>query len=807
MCTLLYSTSLFGAFEDRFISSIEFEGLDRVTEQRVQNLIQSTVGQLYEASTVEGDVHTLTHLGEFKYISADVVLQADQTVHVIYTFREQQIVTQISVVGNTLISDNELLAVVPVFRGVGRDQDAIDRGKRAIMDLYEQKGNYLVEVFPEVTIYGKDVDEFTGQRIDESVVLIYKIMEGPRVRVQGLSFSGNHAFSDKELAAEIDTNVSVPFFRRGELNEQVLEADVASLKRFYINHGFRDIRVSYSDPLSPNDKEAAVIFLIEEGPQYIVGGITAEFITIGDVPPVFTEAQLRGKIGMKRGDVFRQIDMNKAVATINNAYGVLGRVIDIDPKQLAVKKARQAMFGGRGALDVDAATAIPYHAQPGATIDIAFVITEGAPTKVGLVEIRGNSLTKDKVIRGRLGLKPGYPFNIAEAARSEERLMKTRLFNKVTMTVQPEDPERPNVRDLLVEVDEAQTGSLNFGVMAGSDSGLVGNISLNQANFDVADWPESWSEFWQRKAFVGAGQKFTMAFQPGDEIFNYETGLTDPRFLDTDYSLGGNVGWKKRDYGDYNQETLYSYANLGRKLGDIWYGGLSIQADRIKFSDIDENVPEEIFADRGPSNINSVGFNVARTTLKPYINPTEGSRIAMNLDQFGIPGGDYTFTKTLFSYTSYFAVERDFLGRTSTLRIDNKIGYIFGGASPTFERFYLGGRSFRGFDYRSISPKGTPRVANGDPNVAIGGDWQFYLGAQYEFPVVDRFVTMIFFCDSGTVLETPGFDDYRVSVGTGIHLHIPQLGQAPLAFDFGFPIVKQESDKKKTFSFSVQLPF
>ena len=83
--TTILSASLFADFEDRIISAIRFEGLDRVTEQRVENLIQSTVGELYVAEIVEGDIHTLTHLGEFKFIQADVVLQEDGTVELIYT--------------------------------------------------------------------------------------------------------------------------------------------------------------------------------------------------------------------------------------------------------------------------------------------------------------------------------------------------------------------------------------------------------------------------------------------------------------------------------------------------------------------------------------------------------------------------------------------------------------------------------------------------------------------------------------------------------------------------------------------------
>ena len=158
-------------------------------------------------------------------------------------------------------------------------------------------------------------------------------------------------------------------------------------------------------------------------------------------------------------------------------------------------------------------------------------------------------------------------------------------------------------------------------------------------------------------------------------------------------------------------------------------------------------------------------------------------------------------------YTTYFATVRDFLDRTATLRFDARLGYIFGGSSPTYEKFTYGGRTLRGFEYRTVSPKGTPRIAGGDTSVPIGGDWAMLLTAQYEFPVFDRFMSMVFFCDTGTVTDKPEFKDYRVSIGTGVRLYIPQLGNVPLAFDFGVPIVKEELDKKKMFSFSVQLPF
>ncbi len=808
LASILHVQNAQAAFDGEIISSIEFVRLERVQKQRILNLIQSAVGLPYYEEVVEDDVHVLTSLGEFEQIKAERVLQEDGTIHLIFTFKEQQIVSQVSVVGNTLLSDKELLAVVPIFPGLGRDDDAIDRGRREIVDLYKEQGNYLVEVFAETVEYQKEgVDEDNDFTIDASIALIYRVMEGPRVRVKGIKFVGNYSFSGKELSAEINTNTSVPFFRRGELDESVLDADAQNIHRFYMNRGYRDARISFTDPLSPDDKEAAVVFLIEEGPQYTLGGVSAQFNTNGESKPVFSDEQIAGLIPMKVGDVYRQIDVIDAVDVINRAYGVLGRIVEIDPQQQIMDRAKKNLYGRGGSIEQEIVNVVPYHAEPGVKINIIFMITQGLPMKVGLVEIKGNSVTKDNVIRREVGLNPGYPFDSQEAGRSRNRLMRTQLFSNVKMTIQDEDVENPGYRDLLVEVEERQTGTLSFGLAAGSDTGLMGNISLTQTNFDIADLPESWSEFWNRKSFIGAGQRFKMEFQPGDKLFNYGIGLTDPRFLDSNYSLGGRAGYSRRNYKDYTQETLYSRVSVGRKFGDIWSGSVHFSVNRIEYTDIDFNVPVEIFNDRGPSTINSIGLSAIRNTLEPWARPYKGSRLNLNLDQFGVPSGDYTFTKAFASYTNYLTTNRDFLDRMSTLRLDAKVGYIFNGESPTFERFYLGGRSLRGFEFRTVSPKGTPRFANGSPDVAIGGEWELFVGAQYEFPVLDRFISMVFFCDSGTVLDTPGFDDYRVSIGAGIRLHIPALGQAPLAFDFGFPVVKQETDKKKMFSFSVQMPF
>ena len=160
--------------------------------------------------------------------------------------------------------------------------------------------------------------------------------------------------------------------------------------------------------------------------------------------------------------------------------------------------------------------------------------------------------------------------------------------------------------------------------------------------------------------------------------------------------------------------------------------------------------------------------------------------------------------------TSFIKIYEDFLGRKQVLKLRTEIGWIFAGKAPTFEKYYLGGRSFRGFYFRTVSPKSTTSWIPGAPPIQpqpVGGNWLFFSGAQYEIPLIGEMIGGVAFVDSGTVTNPPGFSQYRVSVGVGLRIYLEALGPAPLAFDFGFPLVRQEGDETQVFSFSAELPF
>lgn len=757
---------------DRPISAIHLNGLRRVAQQAVLNNIRVAVGQPFDAEAVRADVSRLNRLGEFKYVTGSAQLLNDGSVAVSYDFVEQTIIHEVQVVGNKLISDQDLLAVVRLVPRGPRDDFLIQTAKRRIQELYRDRGHYLTTV---------SIDE---TNLEQSGVLIFRVVEGPRVKVKAIEFEGHESFRTEQLWREIDTRTAFPLLRKGQLDEELLAADVASLDRFYRERGFLDVRVDRRIDLSPDSTEAKVTFVIAEGPQYTLRSVRTVRID-GTPTRVLAPLQIAAMLELEPGDVFRSDLLRKSTQAVEDAYGLLGH-LDVRVNTVIVR--------------------LPDRPQ----VDLELEIDEGQRFLVDQVLINGNFLTKDKVIRRELppGLSPGRPFDGTQIAEAEARLLRTRLFNDARLTLQPEDPADPGYRDLLVEVKERNTGAVNFGIAVGSDSGAFGEFSLRQDNFDITDTPDSLHELITGRAFRGGGQRFNMVLRPGTDLFHYSASWTEPHLFDSDYALTLAFHLRERFYDRFDESRVGGNVRVARQFGDVWTAGVNARAERISLNDIDPSAPTELFLDEGPDTITSLGVSLTRSTITRVRRPGSGSRFEMSFDRYGALGGEFEFNSLTADYTVHFTVNEDFLGRISTVRVDSRLGYQFGGDRvPTYERFYLGGRSFRGFDFRTISPKGI-RADTGEPDDdPIGGTWLAFLGAQYEVPIFEEAFTGVLFVDSGTVTDDPGFDQWRVAVGAGIRLYIEQLSEAPIAFDFAIPVVSEEDDDEQVFSFNIELPF
>lgn len=749
---------------NRPVAKIVLEGVKPESEQLVRNQIRLTEGQPYDAKVVSEDIVRITHLGRFSTVQASVDQQKDGTLVVKYIVHEQPILADVRVVGNKAISDQELLNLAVIRAGDPIDSYLVDRAINQIKRAYEKKGYFMTEIVLD------------KQLLDESNVLLFKIREGPKIRVREIRFAGNTVFSDKELKSQVRSKTYMFILREGELNRTALDEDADRIRQYYRDRGYLDAQADRELEISSNQRDAVVTFNITEGKQYTVSSITVK----GN--ELYGQEQILGTMSLKVGDVFATNLLKKSRESLIDLYGKQGFI------ETNVKIER--LF---------------HENEP--KVDVSVEIEEGSPYLVGKVAVRGNQITKDNVIlRQTRGMDPGRRFDRTGMERTERRLKQSALFSDAKISILGDTKDKS--RDVLIEVKEQNTGSISFGAGISSDAGIIGAIDLKQRNFDITDVPESFGEFVTGKAFRGAGQSFGITLQPGDQTSTYSVNFAEPYLFDTQYSFDTSLFYFQRDRDDYNEGRKGGTFGFGQRFGDIWSGHLGFRAEQVDISNVLATAPTDIASVQGQSLITSVGGTLSRSTADSRLFPTKGSVMSLGLWRIGALGGDYDFTKATFEFNKFWTVDEDFLGRKTVLSFKTKVGYIFeNNSAPIFERFFAGGhRSFRGFDYRGVGPFGLK--TNGTPtDQSIGGDWMFLTGLEYSIPVYKETVRWVFFTDTGTVQQDVGFDKYRVSVGTGLRLQIPFLGQAPFAFDFAIPVLKQDQDNERIFSFDIALPF
>lgn len=756
----------------RPVAEVRVTGLKQVDPQLVLNQVRIKAGDAYSPDAAAKDIQNITRLGRFSSVQADVKQNADGGIILTYVISEQPILADVQVVGNKAKTDQELMDLVLLRGGDPKDDFLIERAKDQIRKLYRDAGYFLADV---------SVD---GDTLKESNVLIFRIREGPRVKVRGVRFEGNALFSDKELKSKIETSAYFPIFEKGKLSEEQLDQDAAHLRDFYQQRGYLDARIGRRIDISDDQESAVVVFLIDEGPQYTVRNIRFDLEGEG----VFNQDMILQAMELKPGSVFSYDLLRKSTTAVKDLFGKLG-YLSTDEGGLTRIVIERVFNEGTP------------------TVDMVVLVREGKQYTVGNVMIRGNAGTQDRVVRREVrGLEPGRPYDRAGLDESVKRIRESGLFSQAKATVQG-DP-RDTTRDLLIEAKEGKTGSVSFGAAVSSDAGVVGAIDLNQRNFDFQDWPESWGEFISGRAFRGAGQQFGISLQPGMDLSRYSVNWADPSLFDTDYFVSSRVQFYQRERDRYDEQRLGGYGSFGKRFGDVWSATARGRVEQIDITNIDVDAPVDVFDVEGMSLISGIGLEVQRNTTDSRIFPTRGTRLVVGYEHVG-PLGDYNYDKVSAEANAFFTVDEDFFGRKTVLSLRSEAGYILeSDQAPTFEKFYAGGHSsFRGFKYRGVGPRGIRHdtlTLGDDP---IGGEWMFLLGAEYNFPVWQEYVRWVFFVDSGTVQKDIGFDEWRVSVGTGVRLTLPFLGQAPFAFDLAYPLLTQSGDDKQYFSFSIALPF
>lgn len=731
---------------------------------------------------------------------------------------ENPVISRIAFEGNSRVKDDQLKLEIQSRERGTLSRPTVQSDVQRIVEVYRRSGRYDVRVNPVII-------DLPNSRVD----LVFEINEGARTNIRTIEFVGNRAYSSFRLKEVIKTAESglLPFLQSTNIYDpDRIEADRELLRRFYLKHGYIDVRVLAATVEFDAEARGFVIkFVIEEGEQFRVGSVDVRS-SVRALDPGLVRSRLR----VSPGDVFNTEAVEKTV------------------EDMTIEAARQgfAFSTVRPRADRD---------PQKRTVNIAFTIEDGARVYIEQINIRGNIRTRDHVIRREFDVAEGDPYNRALIARAERRLKNLSYFKDVKIATEPGSaPDRVIIN---VSVEEQSTGEFSVAGGYSTADGFMGEVSIGERNL------------------LGLGLYAKAAVQYGQHAQGYQLSFVEP------YLLGYRIAWgldlsskvqKSTQFTSYETRTTGGSTRFGFALREDLGLQLrySLYTQKVSLPDILRNcnninpdfintfpTPDKVnnpfpppagatqtdcFADgeaslavrreltQGSVLASMVGYDLSYNTLDNNRNPTSGLLAIMKQDFAGV-GGDVQYLRTTANVRSYYEVMQDVVGM---LNLQGGLITPWGGKDlRMLDHFQMGPQLVRGFAPSGIGPRDlTQYNFNGRPGDALGGS--MYWGASLEFqtPIYflpkDAGVKFAVFADAGSLWNYKGPTSWlppvpgatgeiisgsicstppcpidntmhvRASVGAGI-LWASPFG--PIRFDFAFPLMKEPYDRKQYFRF------
>lgn len=746
--------------QGRLIQAVNIEGLQKVPETFVRARLRTKAGSTYDEAEVRSDLRRLIESNRFSGVDATYRVEPDGQVTVTFRVQEKPILSQVQFEGNSHVSTKDLLSTTGLAPGQAADIFTLRQAVDRIVQKYREDGYYYAKV---------SLDE---EKLQTQGIALFHIAEGPRVKTRKIVFEGNASFPASRLSGTLETKTYIWIFRKGAYDPDVVARDETNIANFYRDQGYLDVRVSHRLEFAANREDLTLVFLIDEGKQYFIKELQFEGNT------VLRDTDLLALMRLQAGSPLLQDYVKADIKAIKDAYGKLGYIY----------------------ADI---SAVPAFLPEPNQVRLVFHIKEGPKIHVDEVVIRGNERTQDRVIRRQVTLLPGEIYDSTQQEKIKTRLTETQLFEDVE--VSPAGGE-DDVRNVLVRVSEANTTQFIIGAGITSNNGLLGNLTLENRNFDIGRWPRSSSDFFHGQAFRGAGQLMRIQLEPGTEMTRFRITFREPFLLEKPISLGTSVYIFQRNRKDYTEERAGGTLSLGKRIQSGFLKDWNIEgAGRWEYVTISDAhkwyTARDIRDVEGGSYLSTFKLSLLRDKTDSAWFPTTGDRFLTSVEQAGVFGGSYTFTKMEAGYNWYRTIRTDVFDRKTVWANRVQAGYGFGDV-PVFERYYAGGiGSMRGFAYRGVSPRQGPH------HQAIGGDFLLLGGSEVSFPLFGKDLRGVFFTDMGTVERDFTITGWRMSVGFGIDFVVRLFGPIPMSFNFGFPVVKESRDDTQIFSFSLGTAF
>jgi len=739
----------------KIVKAIEIQGNKSIGIAQILARIKTRVGEEYQDAVVSDDLKRLYNTGHFSDVQIDHETLDDGT-KVIVRLKEKPIVDEITFSKIRYYNTRALLSKIKTKKDKFLDNKALKDDINTIEDLYKKKGLTQVKV---------DVESFIDDTTNKAS-LHFIIREGFRVKIKRIYIYGNVAYPDRKIIKVMKSRWAW-VFGSGLLKEDVLEQDMAAIQSFYEQNGFLDTKATYViEPLYKGLVNVNVT--IQEGKRYYVGDVSF----LGNA--ILSDYDIKSHLkNLKEGNFFSHEKMEEDVGNIREAYFDRGYISAL----------------------VEEATSFN---TTTAKVDVKVSIKEGKLVYINKIKIQGNAHTRDIVVRRELRMYPGDQFDGTKLRASKQRLKDLGYFEDVGYDI--EDSTQEDLKDLVVQVKEAKTGSFSFGGGYSTVDKLVGFVEVEQKNFDISNW----------SSFTGGGQDLRLRAQIGSSQRNFLLSFTEPWLFDHPVSAGFDAYYtenlKDGSTGfSYDQKTLGGDLRLGKSFNDNLSVGSVYRLEQIKISNLDSGVSSALAEQAGTSLVSSLGFSVTNDYRDSKLSPTKGWAITNNADLAGGPlGGDKNFYRLQTSGEYFYPIKINDV--TTVLEVSGRTGIVQSYPDtpdvPIFERYFTGGQdSIRGYDERTVGPV--------DPNTndAIGGDALLLGSVEYTVPIIEIIKGAVFF-DTGNVWDkVRNYGTGGLKSGTGVGLRI-KTPIGPIKLDYGIPLDKEPGKKKNgKFYFSVSRGF
>lgn len=722
------------------VDSVLVEGNKRVEKDAILAVIRIRKGNSLDYEKLDRDLRDVYRMGYFK----DVRIETEpgpKGKKLIFKVTEKPSIGKISFEGNKKIKADDLKKELGIKLYSILDENKVKQSVDRLKDFYRKKGYYNAQI-----------EEKTESLPNNEVLLRYLIKEQKKVFIYKIQFLGNRAFDEDDLKDLMQTNEK-GFFSfitdSGYLDKEKLDFDVQKIAAFYHNHGYINARVGEPKVNYVKDKGLKITIEVEEGEQYKVGKVSV----VGDLirPP----DQILKEVRIGKEKEFNRETVRKDMLALRNLYADEGYAYaEVSPSTRKDKKHKK--------------------------VDITYKVSKGPKVRFERINIFGNTVTRDNVIRREIKAAEGDYFSGKALRKSMENLNRLGFFENVSV-----DTKRGEQKDSMildVKVKERPTGFFSAGVSYGS-------VDKTAVSFQIA----------QNNLF-GRGQSLSASARFGSVSREYDIRFMEPWFLGRDLSLGIDIYKWAREYDEYTKDSWGGDVSLGFPVGLDEYTKATVQYqyDNADITDVADTAAVAIQEMVGENVTSSVTLALKRDSRDRPWDTHKGSINSISFEYAGGPfGGDLYFNKYQARSAWYFDLPWD-----TVFLAQGRWGWVVkrsGGKLPVFEKFTLGGiNTVRGFDYASISPRDP---ATGDK---IGGEKMMVYNLEYRFPLQkEQGVVGVVFFDAGNVFQKDDdwtFSGIRRSIGAGIRWYSPM---GPLRLEYGKNLDPREDEPSSNWDFTI----